>query len=120
MSLSRNPWHAREYTADQLQALLGQYFAKVDFKGIKGSDLVMQYHEENRQSIRKITRFDILNLQHRLPRRLLQVPYDLLNRLNRNSLMKQNNDLVGNVGLEDFSLSRDLEQCLDWFAVVQK
>jgi ubiquinone/menaquinone biosynthesis C-methylase UbiE len=120
MSLSRNPWHAREYTADQLQDLLGQHFAKVDFQGIKGSDLVMQYHEENRQSIRKITRFDILNLQHRLPRRLLQVPYDLLNRLNRNSLMKQNNDLVGNVGLEDFSLSRDLEQCLDWFAVVQK
>jgi ubiquinone/menaquinone biosynthesis C-methylase UbiE len=120
MSLSRNPWHVREYTADQLQRLLAQVFSKVDFQGIQGSDQVMEYHEENRRSVQKITRFDLFDLQHRLPRRLLQIPYDLLNRLNRNSLMKQNNDLVGNIGLEDFFLSRELEKCLDWFAVVEK
>jgi hypothetical protein len=95
-------------------------FTKVDFQGVQGSNRVMEYHEENRRSIQKITRFDIFNLQYRLPRRLLQVPYDLLNRLNRNALMRQNNDLVGNIGLEDFGLSRDLPQCLDWFAVVEK
>ena len=34
----------------------------------------------------KITRFDIFNLQYILPRWMLQIPYDILNRLNRKKL----------------------------------
>ncbi|MCU0451469.1 MAG: class I SAM-dependent methyltransferase [Bernardetiaceae bacterium] len=120
LTLSRNPWHVREYTAPELQTLLAKYFAKVQLLGVRGSQRVMDYHEENRRSVARIMRWDFLDLQHRLPRQVLQVPYDLLNRLNRNSLMKQNNDLVGNIGLEDFSLSPEPEGCLDLFAIVEK
>lgn len=120
MSLTRNPWHVREYTATELDTLLKKYFTHVEFGGVKGSERVMEYHEQNRASVQKITRFDILNLQYRLPRQLLQIPYDILNRLNRNRLLQNDNALVSSINLSDFSLSSNAEECLDLFAVVTK
>jgi 2-polyprenyl-3-methyl-5-hydroxy-6-metoxy-1,4-benzoquinol methylase len=120
LSLSRNPWHIREYTADQLKKLVGKYFQKIDFAGVKGSEKVMQYHEQNRQSVQRMMRFDVLNLQYRLPRWVLQMPYEVLNRMNRDKLMNQDNALVMSVQMSDFSLSTEVEQCLDLFCVVEK
>ena len=81
MSLTRNPWHVREYNPDQLRNLLGSAFASVEALGVFGNERIMEYYEKNRQGVRRITRFDVLDLQHRLPRWMLQLPYDLLNRL---------------------------------------
>ena len=71
MSLTRNPWHVREYTAEELRRLLAGSFSTVETLGVFGDEKVMDYYEENRRSVRRITRFDVLDLQHRLPRRLL-------------------------------------------------
>lgn len=120
LSLSRNPWHVREYTSAELQKLLGKYFQKIDFQGVMGDEKVMAYHEENRRSVKRITRFDILNLQYRLPRQFLQIPYDILNRLNRNKLLEGNNELVKGVTMDNFSLSYETAECLDLFVVVEK
>ncbi|TAD99953.1 MAG: class I SAM-dependent methyltransferase [Bacteroidetes bacterium] len=119
-SLSRNPWHVREYTPLQLETLLKKYFSKVELLGVKGNEKVMNYHEENRKSVAKITRFDIFNLQYNLPRFLLQIPYEILNRFNRNKLRSENNSLVDSVSLQDFSLSKEVDLCLDLFAIVHK
>ena len=80
MSLTRNPWHVREYNADELRNLLECHFSKVEAYGVVGNEKVMEYYRKNRQSVRKITRFDFLDLQHRLPRVLLQIPYDKIGR----------------------------------------
>lgn len=120
-TLSRNPWHVREYTPAQLKALLEQYFpGQVELKGVKGSEAVMKYHEQNRRSVQRIMRWDIFDLQHKLPRQVLQIPYDILNRINRNKLMHQDYELVSNIGIEDFSLDSNPDVCLDLFAVVTK
>ncbi len=37
MSLTRNPWHVREYDADALAALLGGLFDRVDRYGVSGN-----------------------------------------------------------------------------------
>ena len=34
MSLTRNPWHVREYTAQELKALLSAEFSKVEMMGV--------------------------------------------------------------------------------------
>ncbi|MFR1116792.1 MAG: class I SAM-dependent methyltransferase [Alistipes onderdonkii] len=60
MSLTRNPWHVREYTAEQLQILLGHEFRSVETLGVAGNGKVMDYYEQNRRSVARITRFDIL------------------------------------------------------------
>ncbi|MEO9474306.1 MAG: methyltransferase domain-containing protein [Cyclobacteriaceae bacterium] len=120
MTLSRNPWHQREYTADELKALASKYFDSVDMKGIAGSEKVMQYHEENRASVNKIMKYDFLNLQYRLPAALLRIPYDFLNRRNRNSLQDQDNELVLSINQDDYFLREQNEENLDLFLIVKK
>ena len=122
MSLTRNPWHVREYNADELRNLLECHFSKVEAYGVVGNEKVMKYYEKNRQSVRKITRFDFLDLQHRLPRVLLQIPYDILNRLNRRSLHKKNTKLTDSITMEDYSIVTYKEgmECFDLFFVATK
>jgi len=120
MSITRNPWHVREYTIDELVALLSVDFSEVEAKGVYGNQKVMDYYEKNKTSVRKITRFDIFDLQHRLPRQLLQIPYDILNRLNRKKLLNQNNSLVSDIQYDDFSIAKAKEDCLDLFYIATK
>jgi SAM-dependent methyltransferase len=122
LSLSRNPWHIREYTADELTRLAGAVFGpdKVQMLGITGNEKVMRYYEENKQSVARLTRWDVLNLQHRLPASLLKVPYELMNRLNRSLLRKQNQGLVQELSHEDYVISDKPAESLDLFLVARK
>ncbi|TAF34149.1 MAG: class I SAM-dependent methyltransferase [Cytophagales bacterium] len=120
LSLTRNPWHVREYTTEQFRDILGKYFSKVQLWGVTGSPAVMAYYEQNKASVQRITRFDILNLQYRLPRTLLQIPYDFLNRRNRKKLQQQSTGLVSTVTTADYWLTETPETAFDFFAVVEK
>lgn len=120
LSLTRNPWHIREYTADQFTALCTSIFSKVTPGGITGNQKVWDYYEENRQSVQKYKRLDILNLEHRLPATLLRMPYDILNRINRNKLRKAVAGLVDHIGQDDFHVSENASQCFDLFYILQK
>jgi len=119
-SLTRNPWHVREYTKQTLCQLLTKKFDTIEALAITGNEKAMQYFEENKKSVQKIARLDFLNLQYLLPRQILQIPYDLLNRWNRRKLQKQNTGLVSTLRMEDYYLSKEAEEGLDLFFVVQK
>ena len=120
MSLTRNPWHIREYKTVELDALLRGSFADVEKAGVVGNSKIMEYYEKNRQGVERITRFDILDLQHRLPRQLLQIPYDILNRINRRRLLRQNNTLTTSITMDDYSVSPNLEKSFDLLFVAIK
>lgn len=120
MSITRNPWHVREYTILELKSLLSKYFSSVDTKGVSGNKKIMEYYEANKESVRKITRFDIFNLQYRLPRQLLQVPYDILNSMNRKKLLDQNNDLVNAITYHDYKVENVNENCFDLLYIAEK
>lgn len=80
----------------------------------------MEYYRKNRRSVRRITRFDVLDLQHRLPRWMLQLPYDVLNRLNRRALLKKNTELTTSITMDDYSIVPLTDECFDLFFVAQK
>ena len=120
MSLTRNPWHVREYTAEELKKLLSKEFSQIDMMGVGGNEKIMEYYEANRRGVERITRFDILDLQHRLPRWMLQIPYDILNRLNRRRLLDQNNELTSSITMEDYSIEAVAEECFDLYFIAQK
>ncbi len=120
MSLTRNPWHVREYTAAQLTALLSRDFSQVEQSGVFGNAKVLDYYAQNRRGVERITRFDLLDLQHRLPRRLLQLPYDLLNRLNRRKLLKANTDLTTSIRMDDYRIAPAAADCFDLFFIATK
>ena len=120
MSLSRNPWHIREYTPFEMKDILSKYFAKTQVNGVYGNDLVMEYYKKNKESVEKITRFDIFNFQYILPRWILQVPYDILNRFNRKKLKSDNENVVSLVKVDDYSIKESTENCLDYFCIATK
>lgn len=120
MSLSRNPWHVREYLPNELKSLAEKIFSSVEMKGITGNKKVMEYYEQNKKSVERITRFDILNLQYRLPASVLRIPYEILNRWNRNKLQLSDNSLVTNIHHEDYIVVDDAIDALDLLLIVRK
>ena len=120
MSLTRNPWHVREYTVSELKALLLKRFDSVEASGVFGNEKIMAYYDKNKASVEAITRFDVFKLQYRLPRQLLQIPYDVLNRMNRRKLLKNNNSLVSEITKEDYFLGEADDSCFDLFYVARK
>jgi SAM-dependent methyltransferase len=120
MSLSRNPWHIREYLPDELKALASATFPTVEMKGITGNEKVMTYYDQNKKSVERITRWDFLNLQYRLPASFLRIPYELLNRLNRNKLQENDDALVKSIHHRDYIVVEDAENALDLLLIVRK
>lgn len=120
MSLTRNPWHIREYLPKELTQLASTVFRKVEMKGIAGNEKVISYYEENKRSVRRFTRWDILKLQYRLPASLLRIPYELLNRWNRNKLQSANNSLVTAITHHDYLAVDDASHALDLFLIAEK
>lgn len=120
MTLTRNPWHIREYKAKELETLVKNVFPRVEMKGIAGNKKVMEYYDRNKKSVERITRFDIFNLQYRLPASILRIPYDILNRMNRNLLKNKNQSLVNDISHEDYLLSDHPDNSLDLFCIAYK
>lgn len=120
MSLTRNPWHVREYTEYGLCDLLAAGFTHIEAYGVNGNEKVMNYYEQNRRSVERIMRFDILDLQHRLPRKVLQIPYDVMNRLNRRKLLNENSDLTRSIRMEDYSIDEITDKSFDLYFVATK
>ena len=89
-------------------------------KGITGNAKVMDYYEQNKKAVRRITRFDFLNLQYRLPAALLRIPYEILNRWNRNKLQAGDDVLVKNILHQDYLVVDDATHALDLLLIVRK
>ena len=63
MSLSRNPWHVREYFVSELRDLIAKCpFSEIKCMGVFGNDKAMGYYEKNKISV-KIFRKIIKNLK---------------------------------------------------------
>jgi hypothetical protein len=92
----------------------------VEMKGITGNEKVMTYYERNKKSVERITRWDIFDLQHKIPARLLRIPYEILNRWNRNKLQSTGDELVRSISHEDYLVTDDASNALDLFVVARK
>lgn len=120
MSLSRNPWHIREYLAHELKILAGGIFGTAEMKGITGNQKVMEYYEQNKKSVQRIMKWDFLRLQWNLPAWMLRTPYEFLNRRNRNKLQTGDNVLVKSIHHDDYQVTDDADSALDLLLIATK
>ena len=120
MTLTRNPWHIREYTSESLQDIANKSFQNIEMKGITGNDKIMKYYNENKKSVQKFKNLDILNLEKILPAVIYKIPYEILNRLNRNKLKNQDDTLVSSISADDYFLKDDDPNNLDLFLILKK
>jgi 2-polyprenyl-3-methyl-5-hydroxy-6-metoxy-1,4-benzoquinol methylase len=119
-SLTRNPFHVREYTPREMVQLVCRHFPGAEVQGIYGNEKVMAYYAQNKRSVERITRYDILNLQHRLPAWLLRMPYSVMNNLNRYQLLQKIKDVTLEIDYTDFYTGELGENCLDYFVVSER
>jgi ubiquinone/menaquinone biosynthesis C-methylase UbiE len=119
-SLSRNPYHIREYTVKGLSDLMERYFDTHEMHGVYGDETMMNYHEENRKSVNRIMRFDIFRMQWWMPAFILRIPYEILNRRNRDKLQSTDDSLVASISVNNFYLDSAKDDCLDLFAIGKK
>ena len=120
MSLTRNPWHFREYTPDKMREVLESSFEKYELRGVFGNEKTMEYYIKNKESVNKIIRFDIFNMQYWLPRWILRIPYDILNRFNRHNLQDDNQDIVNTIRHTDYSILASNNECFDHYCIATK
>ena len=120
MSLTKSPWHIREYTPDQMREISESIFSDVELKGVFGNEKVMQYYSKNKKSVTKIIKWDIFKMRNWLPRWLLQIPYDILNRFNRHNLQDNNEDLVNTIKYTDYYIDNSNDTSLDHFVIATK
>lgn len=120
MSLTRNPFHIREYTPYNIRELIGSRFSRFDIQGVYGNDTVKEYYKANRRSVEKILRWDVLNLQHRLPSALLKLPYNVLNNINRKLISNNDPERSAGISSADFYIDKVAGTCLDFFVVAEK
>ena len=120
MSLTKSPWHIREYTPLQMNDIVASFFSNVELKGVFGNEKVMDYYHRNKEAVERITKWDILNMQYWLPRWILQIPYDILNRFNRHNLQDNNETLVKSIEYTDYTIKKSNDLCLDHFVIATK
>ena len=120
MTLTRNPWHIREYTSKQLRDLCEKYFSSVEVYGISGNEKVIKYYNQNLDSVKRFKKLDVFNLEKHLPNFVYKIPYEILNRINRNNLRKNDEKLVSSITYKDYELVKDSPTNLDLFLVLRK
>ncbi|NML23598.1 class I SAM-dependent methyltransferase [Pseudoflavitalea sp. G-6-1-2] len=120
MSLTRNPFHVREYAPVSMQVLIAKHFHRASVEGIYGNDIVMDYYEANKKNVQRILKFDVLDLQHNLPAALLRGVYSLMNNYNRLQLARKSPDITAGILHTDFQLKPLDSGCLDYFVTARK
>ena len=82
-SVSENPVHVREYSADELRQLLAPMFARVELHSMMGSEQVRAFDAERGRQVQRILRLDPLGLRHLLPQRVMYFAFAHLGALVR-------------------------------------
>lgn len=84
-----NPYHLREFAADELAGVLAAHFERVEVRGIHAHGPAARYHMERLRQIRRVTRLDPLGLRRRLPRGLVEWAFARLSVLVRLGARRQ-------------------------------
>jgi SAM-dependent methyltransferase len=82
-SVSENPYHLREYTADELLALLQPIFGRVELSSMMGNDKVRAFDVARARQVRRILRLDPLGLRKLLPPSVVKFAFGTLSQLVR-------------------------------------
>ncbi len=118
-SFSENPYHVREYTADELAALLRPLFRQVDVHGVAGNAKVTAYEAARRRQVERLLRLDPLGLRRRLPAPVVRWAFATLARLVR-VLVARGDGVTVDIAPEDFEECDTADGALDLLALCRR
>lgn len=82
-TVSENPYHLREYTADELDALLRPVFGRIEIASVLGNARVRAFDVERKRQVDRILRLDPFGLRNVLPAALVKFAFARLSVLVR-------------------------------------
>lgn len=74
-SFSENPYHVREYTAEELRVALSKVFPRVTIRGIHGNMKVVEFDRAREKTVRRILHLDPLGLRRLLPAAVIHLAF---------------------------------------------
>ena len=110
-----NPFHLREYTAEELAELLSAHFEEVEMLGVGATPAPMAYYDERLKRIRRIVRLDPLGLRKVPPRGLIDRLFAMFAVVVRRGI--QQGSGLPDVTLDDFPIEPAHDRSLDLLAV---
>ncbi len=120
-TISDNPYHIREFSAEDFEELLRVHFDTVEMFGVFGDESFMRYWQSNRRWADAFMRVDVFNLSAHLPRALKQRLFDAVSRLMRVRLKRNDPELCLGITHENFMFRHgEFTGCLDLFAVCRR
>jgi hypothetical protein len=116
MSLTENPYHLREWTAPELEALARTVLPGARVTGVHASARVLAYEQARAAQVARILRLDPLGLRRFLPDALVKAAFGRLARVVRGRVRA--GQALPEVGAEDFHVGDgDLARALDLMLV---
>ena len=115
-SFSENPYHVREYTADELRQLLEPVFSRVEILGMHGNAKVEKFDRGREKSVKRILRLDPLGLRNLLPQSVINFAFAKLAVLVRRQARADAQTV--DIAPEDFEAREgQLDEALDLIAI---
>jgi 2-polyprenyl-3-methyl-5-hydroxy-6-metoxy-1,4-benzoquinol methylase len=105
MSVSENPYHLREWTAEELLALATPVLPGARMLGVHASERVRAYERLRGEQVQRILRLDPFGLRNLLPEVVVKGVFPRLARLVRRRV--QGAGALPSVGPDDFSVADD-------------
>lgn len=114
-TISENPFHVREYTADELRRELGAVFDDVTIRGVHGNAKVEAFEEGRARAVARILRLDPFGIRNMLPRTVVEFAFARLAKVVRRRARAGNAEAIVP---EDFSVRDDnVDRALDLLAI---
>lgn len=99
------PYHEREYTVDEFHDLLSTYFKNVTLYALHACEKVQQFQDVRAQYIQQIFRWDILSMRRWLPKRLLQLSFDIGGKVLKSFMNANHGGLISSITVSDFHVT---------------
>lgn len=118
---SFNPYHAREFDAEELRTLCVTVFPDATVVGIFGDSSVRTYRERKQVTGNRLLRLDVVRAREWMPRWLTQRVYDAVSwvLLKRGTYLR-NRALVDSITPKNFTVSAErLDDALDLLALAR-
>ncbi len=120
-SPSYNPYHVKEYTFEEMEALVKKVFKKYRFYGIYGDETFQKYFMNNKGWVKDFLRkVDPLSLHRKVPQVLLRPFYDVAVSWMRWRLYKQHPEACQAITTKNFYMDKPSPQALDIFVEMEK
>jgi len=118
LSHGANPYHAREFTADELKEMLARLFCCVELFGVHGSQRAISYDRRRTRLAQAVLRLDILGLRRTLPRQWVNRVGDIAGEAIKRYLMWRGGRSFATSWDDDYFVAKEnLDGALDILAV---